>query len=153
MSYNEKIVNALNMTAYTGGFTNELQTSEEPYSWTMIFQNDFSSGRQKAFEDRLKLYAYIYLAEVGNLNEVIYEYKVDGETKTLSVTSSEASEYAGEDIKSVGTDINRLEMLVRKTGLSNVVLGGASVESDGQVDFSHSDQTEKVLGFTVINYA
>ena len=75
------------------------------------------------------------------------------EPKTLSVTSSEASEYAGEDIKSVGTDINRLEMLVRKTGLSNVVLGGASVESNAQIDFSHSDQTEKVLGFTVINYA
>ena len=75
------------------------------------------------------------------------------EPKTLSVTSSEASEYAGEDIKSVGTDINRLEMLVRKTGLSNVVLGGASVESNAQVDFSHSDQTEEVLEFTVVNYA
>lgn len=153
MPSNGKIVNALNMTAYTGGFTNKLQTSEEPYSWKMIFQNDFSVSRQEALEERLKLYAYIYLAEVGNLNEVIYDYHVDGEPKTLSVTSSEASEYAGEDIKSVGTDINRLEMLVRKTGLSNVVLGGASVESNAQVDFSHSDQTEKVLGFTVINYA
>ena len=153
MPSNGKIVNALNMTAYTGGFTNELQTSEEPYSWKMIFQNDFSVSRQEALEERLKLYAYIYLAEVGNLNEVIYDYHVDGEPKTLSVTSSEASEYAGEDIKSVGTDINRLEMLVRKTGLSNVVLGGVSVESNAQVDFSHSGQTEKVLGFTVINYA
>ena len=153
MPSNGKIVNALNMTAYTGGFTNELQTSEEPYSWKMIFQNDFSVSRQEALEERLKLYAYIYLAEVGNLNEVIYDYHVDGEPKTLSVTSSEASEYAGEDIKSVGTDINRLEMLVRKTGLSNVVLGGVSVESNAQIDFSHSDQTEKVLGFTVINYA
>ena len=153
MPSNGKIVNALNMTAYTGGFTNELQTSEEPYSWKMIFQNDFSVSRQEALEERLKLYAYIYLAEVGNLNEVIYDYHVDGEPKTLSVTSSEASEYAGEDIKSVGTDINRLEMLVRKTGLSNVVLGGVSVESNAQIDFSNSDQTEKVLGFTVINYA
>ena len=153
MPSNGKIVNVLNMTAYTGGFTNELQTAEEPYSWKMIFQNDFSSERQEAFEERLKQYAYIYLAEVGNLNEVIYEYQVDGEPKTLSVTSSEASEFAGEDIKSVGTDINRLEQLVRKAGLSNVVLGGASVESNAQVDFSHSDQTEKVLGFTVINYA
>ena len=153
MSSNGKIVNALNMTAYTGDFTNELQTSEEPYSWKMIFQNDFSSSRQKAFEERLKLYAYIYLAEVGNLNEVIYEYKVDGETKTLSVTSSEASEFAGIDIKSVGTDITRLEQLVRKTGLSNVVLGGASVESNAQVDVSHIGQTEDVMEFTVINYA
>ena len=153
MPSNGKIVNVLNMTAYTGGFTNELQTSEEPYSWKMIFQNDFSADRQAALEERLKRYAYIYLAEVGNLGEVIYDYHVDGEPKTLSVTSSEASEYAGEDIKSVGTDINWLEMLVRKTGLSNVVFGGASVASNAQVDFSHSGETEKVLEFTVINYA
>ena len=153
MPSNGKIVNVLNMTAYTGGFTNELQTSEEPYSWKMIFQNDFSADRQAALEERLKRYAYIYLAEVGNLGEVIYDYHVDGEPKTLSVTSSEASEYAGVDIKSVGTDINWLEMLVRKTGLSNVVFGGASVESNAQADFSNREQTEKVLEFTVINYA
>ncbi|MGN0344004.1 MAG: DUF4825 domain-containing protein [Lachnospiraceae bacterium] len=153
MPSNGKIVDVLNMTAYTGGFTNELQTAQEPYSWKMIFQNDFSAGRRDAFEERLKLYAYIYLAEVGNLSEVIYEYKVDGEKKTLSVTNSEASEYAGEDIKSIGTDINRLEQLVRKTGLSNVVLGGASVESNLQVDPSYRNQVEDVMEFTVINYA
>ena len=49
MPSNGKIVNALNMTAYTGGFTNELQTSVEPYSWKMIFKNDFSLSRQEAF--------------------------------------------------------------------------------------------------------
>lgn len=153
MSSNGKIVNALNMTAYTGKFTNELQTSAEPYSWKMILENDFSLSRQEAFEERLKMYAYIYLAQIGNLNEVIFEYKVDGETKILSVTSSEASEFVGVDIKTVGTDINLLEKLIRKTELSNVVLGGASVDSNAQVDFSHSEQTKEVLEFTVVNYA
>ena len=43
--------------------------------------------------------------QIGNLDEVIFEYKVDGETKLLSVTSSEASEFAGVEIKTVGTDI------------------------------------------------
>lgn len=153
MPSNGKIVNVLNMTAYTGGFTNELQTSTEPYSWKIIFENDFSSGRQEVFEERLKMYAYIYLAQIGNLDEVIFEYKIDGETKILSVTGSEASEFAGAEIKTVGTDINLLEKLVRKTELSNVVLGGTSVESNAQVDFSYSDQTEEVLDFTVVNYA
>ena len=153
MSSNGKIVNVLNMTAYTGGFTNELQTSEEPYTWKMIFENDFSSSRQKVFEERLRKYAYIYLAQIGNLNEVIFEYKVDGEIKILSVTSSEASEFAGVEIKTVGTDINLLEELVRKTELSNVVLGGTSVESNTQVDFSNCNQTKEVIEFTVVNYA
>lgn len=153
MPSNGKIVNALNMTAYTGGFTNELQTSEEPYVWKMIFDNNFSSDRQEAFEERLKMYAYIYLAQIGNLNEVVFEYKIDGKTKTLSVTSSDASEFAGVEIKSVGTDINLLEALVRKTELSHVVFGGASVETNAQVDFSNRNQTKEVLEFTVVNYA
>ncbi len=153
MPANGEIVKALNMTAYTGGFTNELQTSEEPYSWKMIFENSFSPDRQAAFEERLRKYAYICLAEIGNLDEVVFEYKIEGETKVLTVNSKEASEFAETDIKKVGTDINLLEELVRKTGLSNVALGGASVESNEQVDFSHSGQTEDVMEFTVINYA
>lgn len=139
MSSNGKIVNVLNMTAYTGNFTNELQTSAEPYSWKIIFEDDFSSNRQEALEERLKMYAYICLAQIGNLDEVIFEYKVEGETKMLSVTSNEASEFAGVEIKTVGTDINLLEGLVRKTDLSNVVLGGTSVESNAQAGSSYSD--------------
>lgn len=146
MPSNGEIVNALNMTAYTGDFTNEFQTSEEPYTWKMIFQNDFSSDRQDAFEERLKKYAYIYLAQIGNLNEVIYEYSIDGENKTLSVTSSEASQFAGVDIKEVGRDVNQIEALVQKTELSKVVFGGAAVESNAQVDFSNGGNSQEVQG-------
>ena len=134
------------MTAYTGDFTNEFQTSEEPYTWKMIFQNDFSSDRQDAFEERLKKYAYIFLAQIGNLNEVIYEYSIDGENKTLSVTSSEASQFAGVDIKEVGRDVNQIEALVQKTELSKVVFGGAAVESNAQVDFSNGGNSQEVQG-------
>ncbi len=134
MSADGDVIRALNMTAYTGNFKNELQTSREPYVWKMIFENQFSASRRSVFEERLKIYAYMCLAEIGNLNEVIYEYNLDGETVQLSVTSDEASKYAGADIKKVGKDINLLEKLVAKTGLSNVVLGGASVESEVKVD-------------------
>lgn len=153
MSANGEIVNVLNMTAYTGNFKNELQTSEEPYSWKMIFENDFSANRQDEFEERLMNYAYIYLSQIGNLSEVIYEYKLDGEVTTLSVTSDDATEFAGMDIKSIGTDVNLLEKLVQKTGLSNVVLGGVAVDVNSQVDSSNSDETDGVVGFTVVNYA
>ena len=142
MSENGEIVNVLNMTAYTGNFKNELQTSEEPYSWKLVFENDFSANRQDEFEERLTDYAYIYLSQIGNLSEVIYEYKLDGEVTTLSVTSDDATEFAGMDIKSIGTDVNLLEKLVQKTGLSNVVLGGVAVDVNSQVDSSNSDETD-----------
>lgn len=153
MPSNGKLVSILNMTSFTGGFKNELQTKEEPYGWRMIFENDFSRNRKEAFEERLRMYSYVLLAQIGNLEEVIYEYTMDGEKVELSVTSEDATAFAGVDIKTVGEDVNRLEMLVRKTGLSNIVLGGDLVESNGQVDFSFSDDTDRVLQFTVVNYA
>ena len=128
MPSNGKIVSVLNMTSYMGNFQNDLQTSEEPYSWKLILENHFSESREEVLEERLKMYSYILLAEIGNLNEVIYEYRIDGEATTLSVTSADASAFAGVDIKTVGEDINRLEKLVRKTGLSNVVFGGTAVQ-------------------------
>ena len=90
-------------------------------------------------------YAYIYLSQIGNLSEVIYEYKLDGEVTMLSVTSDDATEFAGIDIKSIGTDVNLLEKLVQKTGLSNVVLGGALVDGEN-VDFQFipEDFSEKI---------
>lgn len=153
MPSNGKLVSILNMTSFTGGFKNELQTKEEPYAWRMIFENDFSKNRKEAFEERLRMYSYVLLAQIGNLDEVIYEYSMDGEKTELSVTSEDATAFAGVDIKTVGEDINRLEMLVRKTGLSNIILGGDLVESNGQVDFSYSDDVDRVLQFTVVNYA
>ena len=45
------------------------------------------------------------------------------------------------DRKSIGTDVNLLEKLLQKTGLSNVVLGGVAVDVNSQVDSSNSDET------------
>lgn len=112
MSSNNEIAKTLNMTAYTGNFSNELQTSEEPYAWKIIFENDFSKNKQEELEERLKNYAYIYLAQIGNLGQVEYEYKIDGELTNMTITSDDASAFAGMDIKTVGTDVNLLEELV-----------------------------------------
>ena len=48
MSSNGKLVHVLNMTAYTGNFKNELQTSEEPYSWKMIFLRHLTMVRKQS---------------------------------------------------------------------------------------------------------
>lgn len=46
-----------NIGNYLGNFTNELQTSEEPYGWKLILENAFSSGRQEDMEEMMKSYA------------------------------------------------------------------------------------------------
>ncbi|MGN0334885.1 MAG: DUF4825 domain-containing protein [Lachnospiraceae bacterium] len=105
MPENGRTAGALNIANYLGNFTNELQTTEEPYGWRLIFANSFSSGRRAAMEEVMKSYAYAMLAVIDNLGQVSYEYVIDGETCELSVTSAEATAYAGQDIKSVGKDV------------------------------------------------
>ena len=153
MPSNGKIVNALNMTVFTGDFQNELQTKNEPYAWKMILQNDFSDNRKEVLEERLKIYAYMLLALVGNVSEIEYEYKIEGQKYTLTVDEKQASQFAGVDIKTVGEDINKLENLVRKTGLFNVVFADAMMNGDAMVDFSFDGQTDKMMVVTVVNFA
>lgn len=118
MPQNGKLVTILNMVSYTGNFTNELQTTTEPYGWTMFYEKDFPASQKKELEEHLHAYAYILLAEIGNLGELTYEYTLDGVPQTLAVTADDASEYAGQNIKDVGKDITALEQLVRKTKLN-----------------------------------
>ena len=65
----------------------------------------------------MRAYGYAILALIDNLSEVKFEYEVDGETCVLSVNTKEASAFAEENIKEVGKDITKLQVLIEKTVL------------------------------------
>lgn len=117
MPQNGKLVSTLNMVGYTGNFTNELQTSTEPYGWIMFFETDFPASQKEELEEHLHAYAYILLAEIENLDELTYEYTLNGVSQTLTVTEADASEYAGQNIKDIGKNVAKLELLIRQTGM------------------------------------
>lgn len=118
MAENGRTARALNIADYLGNFTNELQTSEEPYGWKLILENSFSSGRQEGMEEMMESYAYVMLAVIENLDKLSFEYVIDGTTCELSVTSEEATAFAGKDIKSIGENVAALQRLMEKTGLT-----------------------------------
>lgn len=120
MPENGRTASALNIANYLGNFTNELQTSEEPYGWRLILENRFSSGRQTGMEESMRSYAYVMLAVIENLGEVSYEYSIDGEHCELKVTAEEASAFAGKNIKSMGESVAALQQLMEKTGLTGI---------------------------------
>lgn len=115
MSQNGQTVRALNMTSYLGNFTNELQTVKEPYGWKMILEKEIDASQQKDKEQRMKSYAYIFLAVIDNLGEVSFAYEVDGRRHLVTVTQEEASTVAGQDIKKCGKNILSLQKLIKKT--------------------------------------
>lgn len=117
MPANGSTVAALNLEGKFGNFTNDLQTEEVPYEWKMIFADSFPEHLKAGARDSLEAYAYVILAVIDNLDRVTYEYTTDGEAYELTVTSEDASAYAGQDIKEIGADIVLLQQLMEKTGL------------------------------------
>lgn len=117
MPANNLPVMALDMVSYLGGFSNELQTAEEPYGWSFILDGEVMPEKVAAKESMMKSYAYVLLAVVENLGEVSFEYVSDGKNCKLTVTADDASAFAGYDIKTCYEDIVLLQDLICKTGL------------------------------------
>ena len=117
ISDNMRTANALMMTAAIGGFSSELQTASHPYGWRILFREDIPAHEQAARELRMKHSAYALLGVIGNLDEVTYVYTVDGQPFTFTVTSREASEFFGRNIKDCGSSPRVLDELLQKAGL------------------------------------
>jgi len=122
MPANGEVITALNMISFTGNFTNELKTDEEPYEYTMIMNTSFSPARAESLEKKLRACGCALLAEIGNLSKVNYKFSVDGQERIVSITTEEASEMLGFNVKDAGTDINLTEKMVRITGLDQITV-------------------------------
>lgn len=119
MPANNATANAIHMSGMLGEYTNELQSTEEPYGWHIQIKKMPQELRflEKCY---LEPAAYVLLATVENLGEVTYEFEYDNEPMTLTYTTEMANAYAGKDIKSVGKDIVEFEMFIRKSGLAGM---------------------------------
>lgn len=154
MSKNGRTAAALNAPNYLGGFKSELQTSKEPYGWKMILENAFSVERGEGMEKTMKAYAYVFLATIGNLGEISYEYMIDDKIYELSITSEEATSFAGEDIKIIGQDVNKLQKLMEQTGLVNMsyVSEGQQWRTQDTIQLDITNLTEEELSGISISY-
>lgn len=99
MPANGDSVKALGLPYVIGGFTNELQTMEEPYGWTLIMEDDYSAKKIEDVKDKMTAYAYVLMATIDNLDVVTYQYTVDGVAEELTITAQQATSATGKDIK------------------------------------------------------
>lgn len=114
MPANGALMSALRFSDQFGSFTHELQTEEEPYVWTIVFEEDLSKYSAAYLEDRLEKYGYVMLGSVGNLGEAEFRYTYEGEAMTKKITAEEASAYFGKDIKTVRQSAAALHELMEK---------------------------------------
>ena len=114
---NSLIADALELTERFEVFSNELQTSEEPYGWKIVLQEEVLSKEREEKEQEMRLCGYLMLASVENAGFIAFEYESEGKEYLVTVTAKEASEFIGRDIKDCYENPVLLQELLQKTGL------------------------------------
>ena len=114
---NSLIADALELTERFGVFTNELQTSEEPFGWTIILQEEIPGENRLEKEEEMRLCGFLMLASVKNAGVVTFRYESDEKESSVIITEEEASNYLGRNIKDCYQDAFLLQQLLEKTGL------------------------------------
>lgn len=119
MPANGRIAGKIDLLQSYGSYSNQLQTSEEPYRWTFCFQEGISNSA--LFEDRMKTAACILIAMIDNLGEVSLEYTVELEEgftqRNRLITADECSAYVGQNIKSFSDSPENVQHLLDLLGI------------------------------------
>lgn len=111
MSANARTAGALQIGKF-GQLFNSLQTTEEPYGWTMEFSDSIINDT--IFNERMIEYAYVILSLIDNLGEVSWEYNNGSEVITKTVTTEEATKALGQDIKDYSKSISEFQRLLNQ---------------------------------------
>ena len=109
MSANGRTAGALQIGKF-GQFLSSLQTTEEPYGWTMEFTDTIT--KDTIFNGRMTQYAYVILSLIDNLGEVSWEYNNGSKVITKTVTTEEATKALGKDIKEYSRSIGQFQNLL-----------------------------------------
>lgn len=112
MPANGKIAQTLEIYPSLGEFKNELQTSREPYGWTLLFENEVLTANQMKFDAMMESYAAAMLALIDNCGEVTWTYTSGQQTVKKTYTLEEASKRLGQDIKSYAASPEKVQELL-----------------------------------------
>lgn len=135
MSKNGESVIALGISEDIGNFTNELQTTKEPYGWKLIAKQEYVSQSRSVIEMKMKAYASALIAVIDNLGYVTFDYIVDGKECSLTVTEQDADTLVDQSVKLMAQAPCGLQTLMVILNLSDGYKGNSIVNyklnSDG----------------------
>ena len=114
-----RLTQVLGVAQHMGDFKNELQTTSEPYGWTLKYED--SVRNSTVFEARMKDYACVLLTLTDNLGEVTWNYMVETEAGSVehqtTLTVREATEYLGQPVKGFGESAQKVQELLELLNL------------------------------------
>lgn len=114
-----RLSGTLGISRELGSFKNELQTSGEPYGWTLNFEE--STSNSAVFEERMKAYACVLIALTDNLGQVSWNYTVELEQGPVlrhgTITEEECGEMVGAPVKTFADSPEGIEQLIKQLGI------------------------------------
>lgn len=120
MSANGRLAMYLGIASTFGNFQNSLQTTKEPYGWTMEFVNPIDATDEEYLNKKMTEYSYILLALIENAGEISWNYTLQGDTenarKTCTVTLGDATEAMGENMKEFAQSDRKVQKLLTRLG-------------------------------------
>lgn len=97
-----KLAETIGFYEILGDFTNEFETSAEPYAWTMNPTSDFDKSQEVVLKEQFMPFAVILLANIDNLDEIKCRYLACGKFKTISMSADEADRYLAKRYRESG---------------------------------------------------
>lgn len=120
MTANGATARALGLGQLIGDFTNQLQTTEEPYGWIMYKENPITADQEQELLKKVESLSYVMIAMTDNLGYMTYVYEVDGIEK--DVTFSVDTVPGGKDLKQeVASSARELALFMEEQGLGQYV--------------------------------
>ena len=99
MPSNGSTANALRLSDLFGSYDNELETAEEPYGWIIKIKDNVSERERVMREGYMDSTACVLIALIQNLDHVTFQYSINGEATSKTITAADASQIIGQDVK------------------------------------------------------
>lgn len=113
MPENAKTARALGIQEVFGSFSNELQTKQEPYGWTITFDRHRKEYSDEVYSKYARYYSYCMMAVIDNLSSVTFRYVDDkGIAHDFTNTLNDTREYLGLEIKDCSKSAVALQQLM-----------------------------------------
>lgn len=116
-SDNASLALALGVEDSFGGFTSKLQTSKQPYGWTICL-SESQTAAEEILHKKMTTYAYAILALIDNVDSITWEYSdATAQSHTYTITTDETNKQLGNDIKKTAENICDFQKFAREIGL------------------------------------
>ena len=102
-----------------GDYTLALHTEKMPYGITIRTDRQFSKDINSNIVLRLKQYSSLLIGAIDNLNYITYQYYVNGEEISLTLTEDDVNKFIGKSVKEQFESADKVQEMMISMGMVN----------------------------------